>query len=73
ALDIKSGSKTPSNPRAVLDFINEIFTLSPHLGRMKELWGFAHAYFPDGAALLRSIQHAQTLEDYEKVISNAQT
>ena len=68
ASDIKTGRKTPYNPRAVSEFVNEIFTLAPNLGRMKELWGFVHEYFENGAELLRSIRLAQTPEEYESVI-----
>ena len=66
ASDIKAGKKTPHNPAAVSDFIAEIFARSRNLGRMKELWGFAAAYFENGGELLRKIQRSQTLAEYEK-------
>ena len=75
ASDIKSGEKTPCNPAAVSDFLNELYRIyritlcgpSPVLGRMKELWGITHEYFDEGARILRAVQRSNTLDEYEKV------
>jgi len=67
AADIKSGVKTPYNPAAVLDFLAELHNSFQHLGRMKELWSFAHAYFRDDGELLRAVQRSQTMEEYGQI------
>ena len=71
-------SPPPRDPAAALDFLRELYetyraTLcgpSPVLGRMKELWGFAYVYFNGGLRILRAIQRAQTLVDYESAIAS---
>lgn len=44
----------------------QLFGPSPVLGRMKELWGYLHVRFPDGATVLRRIQRSKTLEEFER-------
>ena len=48
------------------DYRAELFGPTPVLGRMKELWGYLHERFPDGAAHLRRIQRSATLADFER-------
>ena len=48
------------------DYRAELFGPSPVLGRMKELWGYLHERFPDGAAHLRRIQRSASLADFER-------
>ena len=48
------------------DYRAELFGPSPVLGRMKELWGYLHERFPDGATHLRRVQRSATLADFER-------
>ena len=47
-------------------YLGDLQTATPVLGRMKELWGYLHARFPDGRDILRRIQRSATLADFER-------
>lgn len=39
------------------------------LGRMKELWGYTHMYFPNGTEILRAVQRCNSLEAYDAIVA----
>ncbi len=73
--------ETRVDPHRTLAFIRELeaeyrATLcgpGPVLGRLKELWGYSHAAFPNGAERLRQVQRARTFDDYERAVAPLQT
>lgn len=67
----------PSDPARAFSFIEALtaeyretlFGPSPVLGRMKELWGYIHAAFDNGPNILRAVQRAHSIADYERAIA----
>jgi hypothetical protein len=39
------------------------------LGRMKELWGYLHTFFPHGARLWDAIKICRTLDEYRRAVA----
>lgn len=64
----------PRDCKRITSFINELYGIyranlcgpSPVLGRMKELWGYIHAYFDNGPTILRAVQRSNSLAEYER-------
>lgn len=75
---LAAASVLSRDPAAALDLLRELYETyramlygpSPVLGRMKELWGIAYTFFDGGLRILRAIQRAQTLADYEAAIAS---
>jgi hypothetical protein len=66
-------AETLSRLRGFLDAVYEayreqLFGSRQILGRMKELWAYPSRLFADGPGVLRSIQRAQSLEEYEGIV-----
>ncbi len=75
ALALRIRGKSVPNERETLrrfhdalyaDYRAELFGPAPVLGRMKELWGYLHARFPDGRGILRRIQRSTSLAEFER-------
>ncbi len=68
----------PPDYKRILSFVNELYATYrstlfgpvPVLGRMKELWGYTHAYFENGTTVLRAVQRSNSLAEYEKAIES---
>lgn len=74
----RGGVTTPPHDKPrVSAFVSELYAIyrstlcgpAPVLGRMKELWGYVHAYFETGDALLKAVQRSRSLEEYERGIA----
>jgi len=46
----------------------ELHGPAPVLGRMKELWGYLHAFFPNGGRLWDAIKICRTLDEYRRTL-----
>ena len=50
---------------------DELHGPAPVLGRMKELWGYLRALFPDGGRLWDSIKTCRTLDEYRRTTARS--
>ncbi len=68
----------PLDFKRIISFVDELYAIYrstlfgpvPVLGRMKELWGYTHAYFQNGTTVLRAVQRSSSLAEYEKAVAS---
>ncbi len=76
--DRGSVATLPRDSKRIASFVNELYAIYrsklfgpvPVLGRMKELWGYTHAYFENGTTVLRAVQRSASLAEYEKAVES---
>ncbi len=59
---------------AFIDSLYEVYSATLFgpasiLGRMKELWGYTHAYFNNGKEILHHVQRSKSLNDYARAVA----
>lgn len=75
--DIRGTDQVPRDPKRLYAFLEaylsaceqELHGPSSVLGRMKELWSYLKAYFPQGETLWSNIKICRTIDEYRRTLS----